>query len=164
MSLYENVFLARQDISPAQVDALIERFTEIVTTGGGNVAKKEYWGLRNLTFRIKKNRKAHYVLLNLDAPAAAVQELERNQGINEDVLRYITVRVESLEEGPSAMMRRDRDDRGEFGRGDRGFGGRGGDRGFGGRGGDRGFGRGGPSRPPRGEQDSAPPAPEGETA
>lgn len=170
MALYENVFLARQDISPAQVDALIERFTEIVTTGGGTVAKKEYWGLRNLITRIKKNRKAHYVLLNLDAPSAAVQELERNLGINEDVLRYITVRVETLEEGPSAMMRRDRDDRGEFGRGDRGFGrsdrggfGRGGDRG-----GDRGFGRGGPSRPPRGEPESAAPAapaaPEGETA
>ncbi len=131
MALYENVFMARQDISPAQVDALIEKFSAIVTEGGGTVAKKEYWGLRNITFRIKKSRKAHYVLLNLDAPAPAVQELERNQRINEDVLRYLTVAVEKHEEGPSAIVRRDRDDR-EFGAprerggfGDRGFGARG---------------------------------------
>jgi small subunit ribosomal protein S6 len=130
MGLYENVFLARQDISPAQVDALVDKFTSLVTEGGGKVTKKENWGLRNITFRIKKNRKAHYVLLNIEAPAAAVQELERNQRINEDVLRYLTVAVEKLEEGPSAIMRRDRDDR-EFGAPrERGFG----DRGFGGRG------------------------------
>lgn len=123
MAYYENIFIARQEISPAQVDALVEKFTGIVTEGGGTVTKKEYWGLRSLSYRMKKNRKAHYVLLNIDAPPAAVTELERNEGLNEDVLRFITVRVEALEEGQSAMMRRDRDDRGDFGRG---FGGRGG--------------------------------------
>jgi len=147
MAQYENVFLARQDISPAQVDALVDKFTALVTEGGGSVTKKEYWGLRNITYRIKKNRKAHYVLLNLDAPPAAVKELERNQSINEDVLRFLTVSVEKLEEGPSAMMRRERDDRGEFGK-ERGFGGGGRDRGFGGGGRDRGFG-GGFDRPRR---------------
>ena len=141
MAYYENIFIARQEISPAQVDALVEKFTGIVTEGGGTVSKKEYWGLRSLSYRMKKNRKAHYVLLNIDAPPAAVKELERNEGLDEDVLRFITVRVEELEEGQSAMMRRDRDDRGDFGGGGRGFGGpgRGGFRGGpgGGRGGFR---------------------------
>jgi small subunit ribosomal protein S6 len=104
MALYENVFIARQDISSAQVDALTEQFATLVGENGGEVKKREYWGLRNLTFRIKKNRKAHYVLMNLEAPAAAVAEMERTMRINEDVLRFMTLRVEELEEGPSAMM------------------------------------------------------------
>ncbi len=120
MPFYENVFIGRQDITAAQVEALTEAFSALVKEKGGSVAKNEYWGLRALAFRIKKNRKGHYVLLNLDAPPAAVQELERNQRLNEDVLRYLTVRVEALEEGPSAMMQR-REERGERGdRGDRG--------------------------------------------
>ena len=104
MPFYENVFIARQDISSTQVDALIEQFATLVGEQGGQVTKREYWGLRNLTFRIKKNRKGHYVLFNLDAPPVAVNELERNMRINEDVLRYLTVRVDALEEGPSAVM------------------------------------------------------------
>ena len=164
MAYYENIFIARQEISPAQVDALVEKFTGIVTEGGGTVTKKEYWGLRSLSYRMKKNRKAHYVLLNLDAPPAAVKELERNEGLDEDVLRFITVRVEALEEGQSAMMRRDRDDRGDFGGGGRGFGGpgRGGFRGGpgGGRGGFRD--EGGRGRGRDGEGSAAPA--EGENA
>ena len=126
MPFYENVFIARQDISSTQVEALAETLAQIVTQQGGQVAKREYWGLRNLAYRIKKNRKGHYMLFNLDAPPAAVSELERNMRINEDVLRYLTIRVEALEEGPSVVMQnrgrgdeRDRDrDRG----GRRGFG------------------------------------------
>jgi small subunit ribosomal protein S6 len=126
MPFYENVFVARQDISSTQVEALAETLAQIVTQQGGQVAKREYWGLRNLAYRIKKNRKGHYMLFNLDAPPAAVSELERNMRINEDVLRYLTIRVEALEEGPSVVMQnrgrgdeRDRDrDRG----GRRGFG------------------------------------------
>ncbi|HEX6980964.1 MAG TPA: 30S ribosomal protein S6 [Alphaproteobacteria bacterium] len=114
MPFYENVFIARQDISPAQVDALADAFTAIVTERGGRVTKREYWGLRNLAYRIKKNRKAHYVLLNIDAPAPAVHEMERNMRLNEDVLRFLTVRVDSLEEGPSVMMQR-REERGDRG-------------------------------------------------
>ncbi len=106
MPFYENVFLARQDISPAQVDALADTFTAIITERGGRVTKREYWGLRNLAYRIKKNRKAHYVLLNIDAPAPAVHEMERTMRLNEDVLRFLTVRVDSLEDGPSVMMQR----------------------------------------------------------
>ena len=131
MPFYENVFIARQDLSPAQVDALADTFTAIVTEKGGEVKKRESWGLRNLSFRIRKNRKGHYVLFNLDAPPAAVHEMERNMRLNEDVLRFLTVRVEELEAGPSMMMQRreeraDRDrDRGprrrdyEGGEGDR---------------------------------------------
>ena len=104
MPFYENVFIARQDISTAQVDALADQFTALVGEQGGQVLKREYWGLRNLAFRMRKNRKGHYVMFNLDAPPAAVSELERNMRINEDVLRYLTVRVEALEEGPSAVM------------------------------------------------------------
>src|SRR5690348_17937488 len=104
MPLYENVFIARQDISSAQVEALADSFATLVGEQGGQVMKREYWGLRNLTYRIKKNRKGHYMLFNLDAPPAAVNELERNMRINEDVIRYLTVRVEALEDGPSAMM------------------------------------------------------------
>ncbi len=104
MPFYENVFIARQDISSAQVEALADQFATLVTDQGGQVTKREYWGLRNLSFRMKKNRKGHYVLFNLDAPPAAVNELERNMRINEDVLRYLTIRVDALEEGPSAVM------------------------------------------------------------
>ena len=128
MPFYEHVFLARQDLSTAQVDGLAETFTKIIEDGSGKVAKTEYWGLKSLAYRIKKNRKAHYVLLNIEAPAPAVHEMERNIAINEDVIRYQTIRVDELEKEPSAMMRKsdrgDRDSRGP--RGDRGD--RGGDR------------------------------------
>jgi small subunit ribosomal protein S6 len=116
MAFYENVFIARQDLAQAQVDALADQFTATLKELGGEVKKREYWGLRSLTFRIKKNRKAHYVLLCLDAPPKAVAEMERQMGLNEDVLRLMTVRVETIEEGPSAMMQK-RDER--EGRGDR---------------------------------------------
>ena len=113
MPLYECVILARQEVSAPQVEALVEEFSNVLTQGGGNVAKKEFWGLRNIAYRVKKNRKAHYVLLNIDSPSAAVKEMERQMSLNEDVLRYLTVRVEELEEGPSAMMqaKNSRDDR-----------------------------------------------------
>ena len=112
MPLYEHVFLARQDLAQAQVDALAENATKIVTDNGGKIAKTESWGLRSLAYRIAKNRKAHYVMLDIDAPAAAIAELERQSNINEDVLRYLTVRVEALEAGPSAMLQnRNRDER-----------------------------------------------------
>jgi len=151
MPHYEHVFLARQDLATAQVDALSETFTKIISDHDGRVAKNEYWGLRSLAYRIKKNRKAHYVMFNLDAPPAAVAELERQVGLSEDILRFMTVRVDTLEEGPSAMMRRNesrerdgerRDDRGDRPRGgDRGDRPRGGDRPGGGFGGnDRGGG------------------------
>jgi small subunit ribosomal protein S6 len=135
MALYEHVFLTRQDATPAQVDALVEQYKAIITTGGGTVGKVENWGVKSIAFRIKKNRKAHYTLMNIDAPPAAVAEMERQMSISEDVIRFMTVRVEALEEGPSAQMRRrdDREDRGSFGGDDRGFGG-----GRGGFGGDRG--------------------------
>jgi small subunit ribosomal protein S6 len=138
MALYEHIFLARQDVSPTQVEELTTAFTDLITQGGGKVTKNEYWGLKSLSYRIKKNRKAHYTLLNIDAPHSAVAEMERQQGLSEDILRFMTIRVDELEEGPSAMMqKRDRDDE----RGDRPGGPRGdrGDRG--------GFDRG--SRPPR---------------
>lgn len=130
MAFYENVFIARQDISAQQAEALATQFSEIVTNFGGQVTKVEQWGLRTLAFRVKKNRKGHYVLLNVDAPAAAIQELERNQRINEDVIRFLTVRVDELEAGQSAMLtNRDRGDR-DRPRGERGARGeRGGDRG-----------------------------------
>jgi small subunit ribosomal protein S6 len=132
MPFYEHVYLARQDLAPAQVEALTEAFTKIVADTGGEVKSTEYWGLRNIAYRIQKNRKAHYVLLNIDGPAAAIQELERQVALNEDVIRYQTIRVEALETGPSAMMKKS--DRGE--RGERGE--RGGDRGGRGERGDRG--------------------------
>ena len=129
MPLYEHVFLARQDLAQAQVDALAENASKIITDNKGKVTKTETWGLRGLAYRIAKNRKAHYVMLELDAPAAAVAELERQTGINEDIIRFMTIRVDTLEAGPSAMMRRqerdrergDRPDRGDRGgfRGDR---------------------------------------------
>ncbi len=110
MALYEHVFLTRQDAAPTQVDALTEQYKALIAAGGGKVTKTEYWGLKSLTYRIKKNRKAHYTLFNIDAPSAAVIEMERQMSISEDVIRYMTVKVETLEDGPSAQMRR-REDR-----------------------------------------------------
>ncbi|GAB4177075.1 MAG: hypothetical protein OHK0024_14650 [Thalassobaculales bacterium] len=118
MPYYESVLIARQDISSQQVEALADQFGETLSQNGGTVKNREYWGLRSLTYRIKKNRKGHYVLFNIDAPPAAVNEMERTMRLNEDVLRFLTVRVEALSEEPSAMMmqrnerRRDEDDRG----------------------------------------------------
>jgi small subunit ribosomal protein S6 len=106
MPLYEHVFLARQDLAQAQVDALAENATKIIADNGGKVAKTETWGLRGLAYRIAKNRKAHYVMLEVDAPAPAMAELERQTGINEDVIRFMTIRVDAHETGPSAMMRK----------------------------------------------------------
>ena len=106
MPLYEHVFLARQDLAQAQVDALAENATKIIADNGGKVVKTETWGLRGLAYRIAKNRKAHYVMLDIDAPAPAMAELERQTGINEDVIRFMTIRVEDHEKGPSAMMRK----------------------------------------------------------
>ena len=147
MALYETVFIARQDISSAQAETLAETYTQMIADNGGSVVKTEHWGLKTLAFRMNKNRKGHYVLFNIDAPSAAVLEMERNMRINEDILRYMSIRVDEHEEGPSAMMRkadrdRDRDDRGGGGfRGDREGGFRG-DRDGGGYRGDR-----GPRRP-----------------
>jgi len=112
MALYEHIFLARQDISTQQVDGLVEKFKQVLTDNGGSIGKVENWGLRTPTYRIKKNRKAHYILMNVDAPAAAVSEMERQMRINDDILRYMTLRVEEHDDEPSAMMKKgDRDDR-----------------------------------------------------
>lgn len=119
MPLYETVFIARQDISSQQVENLTEHMSNFVTTGGGNVAKVENWGLRNLAYKIKKNRKGHYVLMNIDAPVDAVKEMERNLRLHEDILRYMTIKVDELDPNDSVMLqsrsarpggRRDRDD------------------------------------------------------
>ena len=125
MALYEHIYLARQDVSPQQVEEMTNALTAVLVEGGGKVTKNEYWGLKSLSYRIKKNRKAHYSLLNIDAPAPAVAEMERQMRINEDILRFMTVRVDELEEGPSAMLqKRDRDDdRSDRPGGDRGRGG-----------------------------------------
>jgi small subunit ribosomal protein S6 len=104
MSFYECVLIARQDISNTQVEGLLDTFAAVITEQGGSVTKREYWGLKNLTYRMKKNRKGHYALMNIDAPAASVKEMERTMRINEDVLRFLTVRVDELEEGPSAAL------------------------------------------------------------
>ena len=126
MALYEHVFLARQDVSTQQVEAIIEQYKAVIEGNGGSVKKVENWGLRALAYRLKKNRKAHYVLFNIDAPHAAVAEMERQMSLSEDILRFMTIRVEALEEGPSAMLqKRDRDERegapaGRDGRPDRG--------------------------------------------
>jgi small subunit ribosomal protein S6 len=133
MPYYECVFIARQDVPSAQVESLTETFSNIITENGGKVEKTEFWGLKTLAYKIKKNRKGHYVLLNLDSPHAAVAEMERQMGISDDVLRTLTIKVDALEEGPSMMMqsragrdagRRDHRDRGDRGdrpdRGDRG--------------------------------------------
>jgi len=119
MALYEHVFLARQDLAQAQVDALAEMATKIIEEGKGKVVKAETWGLRSLAYRIAKNRKAHYVMLEIDAPTGVVAELERQLNINEDIIRFMTVRVDELENGPSAMMRRGERDRARGERGDR---------------------------------------------
>jgi small subunit ribosomal protein S6 len=153
MPLYEHVFLARQDASAQQVEEFTTQITGVIEGLGGKVTKTENWGVRSLTYRMNKNRKAHFMLLNIDGPAAVVAEIERQERISEDIIRYITVRVEELEEGPSAMMRkseRDRDERGGGFRGDREGGGfRGGDREGGGFRGDRG------PRRPRDEETTA---------
>jgi len=120
MPLYEHVFLARQDLAQAQVDALAENASKIIGDNGGKVVKTETWGLRSLAYRIAKNRKAHYVALDLDAPAAAIAELERQSNINEDVIRFLTIKVDEHEKGPSAMMRRGEKERSRSDRGDRG--------------------------------------------
>jgi len=112
MPCYECVFIARQDISAAQTEGLTETFSQVITENGGSIANVESWGLRTLTYRIKKNRKGHYVLMNIEAPAPAVHEMERQMRINEDVLRFMTLRLDAFEEGPSAMVQnKDRDDR-----------------------------------------------------
>jgi small subunit ribosomal protein S6 len=116
MALYEHVFLARQDLAQAQVDALAEAATRIVEDNQGKVVKTESWGLRSLAYRIAKNRKAHYVMLEIEAPGSVILELERQTQINEDVIRYMTVKVDELEQGPTVMMRkqeRDRERRGD---------------------------------------------------
>lgn len=116
MPLYEHVMLVRQDVSPQQVETLVKEFSDVITEKGGKVGKSEYWGLKALSYKIKKNRKAHYQLLNLDAPADAIAEMERRMGLSTDVIRFMTVRVEELEAEPSIQMRKsDRDDRGPRG-------------------------------------------------
>jgi small subunit ribosomal protein S6 len=124
MPLYETVFIARQDISTKQAEDLATAFAKIVNDNGGEVKNTESWGLRNLAYRIKKNKKGHYALMHCDAPSAAMLEMERHMRINEDVLRFMTVRIEKLPEGPSPILKHsddDREDRG-FGKEDRGFG------------------------------------------
>lgn len=112
MALYEHIFMARQDVSSQQVDTLVEHFKSVLESNGGSVAKIENWGLKTLPYRVKKNRKAHYSLMNIDAPSTAVAEMERQMRIHEDILRYMTVKVEEHEEGPSAMLRKsDRDEK-----------------------------------------------------
>ena len=111
MALYEHVFLARQDLAQAQVDALAEAATKIVEDNNGRVVKTESWGLRSLAYRIAKNRKAHYVMLEIDGPGTVIAELERQTQINEDVIRYMTVKVDELEQGPTVMMRKQERDR-----------------------------------------------------
>ncbi len=154
MPFYEHVYLARQDASAQQVEELTAQLKGVVEGLGGSIKKHEYWGVKSLSYRLRKNRKAHYTLMDIEAPPAAINEIERLERLNEEVLRYLTIRVDALEEGPSAMMRRndrdrDRDDRrgDRFDRGDR-FGDRGdrfdrGDRG------DRG------DRPRRGREENA---------
>jgi small subunit ribosomal protein S6 len=117
MPLYEHVFLARQDVSAQQVEELTAQIKGVIEQMGGKVAKTEQWGVKSLSYRLRKNRKAHFTFLNVDAPPAAINEIERQERLNEDVIRYLSVRVDEHEEGPSAMMRkvdrdRDRDDRG----------------------------------------------------
>jgi len=120
MPLYEHVYLARQDISAQQVEELTGQFKGVIEQQGGKVAKSEYWGVKSLSYRIRKNRKAHFTLLNVEAPPAALAEIERQERLNEDVLRFITIRVDEHEEGPSAMMRKsDRDRERDERRGER---------------------------------------------
>src|SRR5499426_855606 len=117
MPLYEHVFLARQDVSAQQVEELTTQLKGVIEQMGGKITKLEQWGVKSLSYRLRKNRKAHFTFMNIDAPPPALNEIERQQRISEDVLRYLTVRVEEHEDGPSAMMRkadrdRERDDRG----------------------------------------------------
>lgn len=121
MPFYEHVFLARQEVSPQQVEALMKEFGQVITDGGGTVGKTEYWGLKTLAYKIKKSRKAHYALMNIDAAPDAVAEMERRMGLSTDILRFLTLRVDQHETEPSVQMRKGddrRDDRGP--RGDRG--------------------------------------------
>lgn len=142
MPKYEHVFLARQDLAQNQVDQLAEDVTKLIEGAGGKVAKTETWGLRSIAYRIAKNRKAHYVLIEFEAPGELIAEIERQWSINEDVIRYLTVRIDAFEAGPSVVMRKgERDRRGE--RGDRGERGERSERG------DR------PARGPRPERDAA---------
>src|SRR3569832_2870933 len=160
MALYEHVFLARQDLSQQQGDALVEQYKGVIAANGGSVGRIENWGLKSLTYRVKKNRKAYYTLMDITCPPAALNEMERQMGLSEDVLRFLTIKVEAHEEGASAMMqkREERSERGGFGdraRGPRSFGARDrgdhGPRSFGDRdGGDR-----GPRRPREGVEGGA---------
>ena len=120
MRLYESVFIARQDITSAQVEAMADEFAEIITSAGGSIKKREYWGLRSLAYRIKKNRKGHYIMFNFETNGPTLKEYERIMGLNEDVLRFLNIRIEEVEEGPSIIMQNkgERGDRGD--RGDRG--------------------------------------------
>ena len=126
MRLYESVFIARQDISSQQVESMADEFAGIITNAGGKIHKREYWGLRSLAYRIKKNRKGHYIMFNLETDGATLKEYERIMGLNEDVLRFLNIRIEEVDEAPSIIMqnkgeRGDRSDRGDRGeRGDRG--------------------------------------------
>jgi small subunit ribosomal protein S6 len=120
MPLYEHVYLARQDLSTQQIEDLTTQFKGVIEQMGGTLAKTEYWGVKSLSFRMRKNRKAHFTLMEVDAPSAALNEIERQERLNEDILRYLTLRVEELEPGPSAMMRKaDRDRERDERRGDR---------------------------------------------
>jgi small subunit ribosomal protein S6 len=114
MALYEHVYMARQDVSAQQVETLTDSYKAVVEGLGGSFEKVEYWGVKSLAYRIKKNRKAHFTLINISAPSAAITEMERQMGLSEDVLRFMTIRVDEHEAGPSAMMRkREDDDRGD---------------------------------------------------
>jgi small subunit ribosomal protein S6 len=120
MPLYEHIFLARQDVTAQQVETMIDQYKGVVESNGGKVEKTEMWGVKSLAYRIKKNRKAHFAMFNLDAPAAAIAEMERQMRINEDILRFMTIRVDALDSEPSVMMqKRDRDERKERERRDR---------------------------------------------
>lgn len=113
MSFYESVFIVRQDASKSQVDSVCEKYTTILKENGGKVEKTEYWGLRNLAYKIAKNRKGHYVLFNIDAPSDAIAEMERKMKIDESVIRYMTIKVEELETEPSIMMNSRKDEESE---------------------------------------------------
>lgn len=115
MPLYECVFIARNDVTQQQVEAIAEQVAGLIAEGGGTVTKREYWGLRGLAYKVKKNRKAHYMLLGIDAPGTALPEVERQLGLNEDVLRSLMVRVEAIDEAPSAVLAKRSDDRGDRG-------------------------------------------------
>jgi len=119
MPLYECVLIARNDVTQQQVDSLADQITTLVEGDGGSVKKREYWGLRGLAYRVKKNRKGHYMLLGLDAPAAFITEMERQLRLNEDVIRFMTIRVDEIEEGPSAILSRKSEEREKTFRGPR---------------------------------------------